>query len=105
MSAVASKPTIGYLHGRNSVEERTFELTKALPRTRPLSHCDPDDLALVCRLVNEHPQVTLNQLCKQVQTEYHLTTSPSNLSRSLKSLGLSRRNRSHHPTRRNDHGP
>jgi len=91
---------MGYLHDRNSVEERTFELTKALPRTQPLSHTDCDDLALVRRLINEHPKETLNQLCERVQTEYHLTTSHSTLSRALKCLGLSRRKRTSHRTRR-----
>jgi len=76
-------------------------LTKALPRTWPLSRTDPDDLALVPRLLSEHPKETLNQLCELVQAEDHLATSPANLSRALKSLGLSRRKRSHHTTRRN----
>lgn len=55
-----------YSRGHNSVEGMTFELTKALPRIRPLSHCDPDDLALVDRLFRAHPQETLQQLCKRV---------------------------------------
>ena len=84
----------GYSRSHNSVEEMSFELTIALPRAHPPSHCDPADLALVHRLVRDYPQETLHQLCERVEIEYHLTTSRSNLSRALRQLSLGRRKRS-----------
>jgi transposase len=80
-----------YSRSRNSVEEFPFEMTMALPRKRPLSHRDPDDLALLRRIVRDHPQATLHQLCERIKAKHHLTTSPSNLSRALKYLDLSHR--------------
>jgi len=62
----------GYHRDRNLVEEMPFELTKALPRTQPLSHYDPTDLALVQGLISEHPNETLRHLCERIQTEHHL---------------------------------
>lgn len=97
------EPQNSYSRIRNSVKQIPFELVKPLPRTRPLSHCNPNDLALVRLLVKNYPQETLGQLCARIQAEHHLNTSPSNLSRALKQVGLNRSNHLRYPTH-NHHG-
>jgi site-specific DNA recombinase len=72
-------------------EEIPFELTCSLPQAKPLFK--PYNLELVKRLVAQHPQATLKQLCAMVEREKGFRVAISSMHRAQIRLGLRRKDR------------
>lgn len=73
------------------LEEIPFELTCSLRQAKPLFK--PYNLELVKRLVAQHPQATLKQLCVMVEREKGFRVAISSMHRAQLRLGLRRKDR------------
>lgn len=81
-----------YTCARNPALESTFEILKLLPEVPPTLYEQLDSITLQ-RLVESHPNATLQQLCEVVKEERGMVLSPQSMCKALLRVGLSRRAR------------
>src|SRR5258707_15233057 len=79
-----------YTCGPNPALESTFEILKLLPEVPPTLH-DQFDSIILHRLVERHPNATLQQLCEVVKKERGMVLSPQSMCKVLLRVGLTRK--------------
>lgn len=82
--------TIGYTPVRNPSLEPTFEILKLLPEVPPTLY-EQFDSNTLHRLVERHPNATLQQLCEVVKKERRIVLTPQSMCKVLLRVGLSRK--------------
>jgi transposase len=76
-----------YSHDRNSVDDLTFELLKAMPKNLPLHQQLGEDFLRL--LVEQQPNATLQQYCQTVQQQRGICLSQQTMCKLLARIGLS----------------
>lgn len=78
-----------YTYVRNPASDSTFEILKLLPDVPPTLYQQFDSISLQ-RLVERHPNATLQELCEVVKKERGMVLSPQSMCKALLRVGLSR---------------
>ena len=75
-----------YRSDRNSVDELTFELLKAMPENLPLFQQLGEDFLRL--LVEQQPNATLQQYCQTIQQQRGISISPQTVCKLLARIGM-----------------